>query len=115
MNLLTYAGYGMIVSALFHFVTFLLGGMSGDALVMLIAGVVYLGIGYGLIRQVRLLACATFVIMLIGINVALANAVAGTPPAWAYWAIVAADLAVALCLFGVIWRGRRAAQSDRAE
>ncbi|MEM7190227.1 MAG: hypothetical protein AAF439_11505 [Pseudomonadota bacterium] len=114
MNLLTYAGYGMIVSALFHFVAFFLGGMSSDVLIMLIAGAVYLGIGYGLIRQVRLLACATFVIMLIGINVALANAVAGTPPAWAYWAIVAADLVVALCLFGVIWRGRKTAAAQDA-
>ena len=80
-NLLTYAGRGLILSGLLHFPAWFLGGMSD--LPVLIAGVVYLAFGYGLILQVRLLACVTFVIMLIGLNVALASAAAGAPPGWA--------------------------------
>ena len=106
MTYLRYAGWGMVVSAVLHIVAFALGGAPGDQWFLAVAGIVYLAIGAALLRGVRMLACVTFVIMLVGINIALANAAGGTAPVWAYWGIFAADVFVAVCLFIHIWNGR---------
>ena len=105
-TLKTLAGYGLILSGLLHLPVFLLGGME---VAMLVVTVVYLALGWALIRGLRYLTCATFLIMLFGANVAFGSALSGAAPVWAYWGILAADLFVALCLFGEIWKGRRGA------
>lgn len=100
---LSLAGLFLLISAAAHVIAPVLSGFSGFSLFLAGVGVTYALIALGLRRGMRWLACLTFFIMLIGINVSWAGLGATTAPDWLLWIFILADLAVAVFLFRYIW------------
>lgn len=95
----------VLISAVLHFFSFTVGGLSTAALVLIPFGVIYLLIAAGLNRGKRWLAWISFFVMGLGGAIALGLSFGNTPvPGWWYMAIALADGAAALWLFVALWR-----------
>ena len=75
---------------------------------MLVIGLVYAAIAFGLRKEWRWLAWITFFVMLAGMIAAYAGAGTGLH-GWWYLAIALIDLVAAILLFGALWRSKPAA------
>ena len=98
---------GLAVSIVFHLVAAVLAGFSQLMLQMLVASSVYAGFIMGLMSGRRWVVWLAFVILPLGMIVAVWNATTLVGLlSTAFWAIVAADLVAIAGVFGVLWRNR---------
>jgi hypothetical protein len=105
MRLFKIAASSAFVSALFHLLAPLFGGLTSEALFLLPFSVMWALIGWGLIRGSRLVAYFAFLIGAIGVSVGLAGFMDPVGvPIWIYAAVTLADLGVAITLFVALWR-----------
>ena len=101
----------LLISALLHIAAVLASGFSAGATALLVTAVLYLCLYMGLMRGMRWVAWITFLLMFVGMSVALSGAMTpGGPPGWAMWGIFAADLLVTLTLLGALWLDRDEAE-----
>jgi hypothetical protein len=93
------------LSGIVHILALFVSGFDADALILIPAGVLYIGFAYGLLRGHRWLAYLVFLVMMVGSLIAL-SAAWSTPgvPTWIYLSIVALDWLAVLALFGALWR-----------
>ena len=95
----------LLASAILHIFAFLVGGFSGEALGLIVPGLVYLAVAYGLSRGLRWLAYLAFFGVAIGAMIAIAQIWAPGPvPGWWYILIVVADFLCVAALFAALWR-----------
>ena len=100
------------LSGLVHLLALFVSGFASGALVLVPAGIVYLGFAYGLLQGWRWLAYVTFLIMLIGISATMTGIWAISPvPPWIYIAIALAHACAVVALFVALWRPRPTAPS----
>jgi len=101
------AGFFLLLSAALHVVGTVLSGFAPEGMFLLGPAVLYVLLALGLLRGMRWLNWITLVVMLVGSAGAISTYFApGAVPPWVFLAILAADLAAALALFGAIWVGR---------
>ncbi|MEM8803606.1 MAG: hypothetical protein AAGF55_13825 [Pseudomonadota bacterium] len=96
----------LLISAALHVVGFVLGGF--EPIFLLFPPVLYVVLAAGLSRGKIWVAWIALICMLggsAGAIVELFNP--SSVPTWVFQAILTADLAAALTLFGAIWTGRR--------
>ena len=101
--LLTLAAWFMAVNAIAHFVAYVVSGFALPGLILLAAAPLYAGLSYCLLRQWRWAAYLTFLIVLIGSIVAMANTGGGLAPSWIMWSIFWLDIGVATILCIRLW------------
>ena len=95
------------LSGLVHLLALFVSGFASGALMLVPAGIVYLGFAYGLLQGWRWLAYVVFLLMMVGSLVALSSAwTTPSVPTWIYLTIVALDWLTVLALFGALWRSR---------
>lgn len=106
-GLIRIAAMALGASGVLHLLVPLLSGFSSATMVLFAIGIAYLAAARGLIGGSRALAYLVFVVMLIGALAAYIGTGPGAvmPDLLAY-AIVAANVVCAVCLFGGLWRGR---------
>ncbi|MEM7219545.1 MAG: hypothetical protein AAF515_14350 [Pseudomonadota bacterium] len=105
MTVLSIAALLLAVSGVLHFVGPLLAGFASASLPLLVFGVLYLILAHFLRRGSRLVAWIVFFMMLVfGIGALGQTGGVSPVPDWVTYAIIAADLACAACLFVVLWR-----------
>lgn len=95
----------LLASAFLHIFTFLVGGFSGEALGLIVPGLIFLVVAYGLSRGLRWLAYIAFFGVAIGAIVVIAQIwPPGPVPGWWYTLIVVADILCVAALFVALWR-----------
>ena len=93
------------LSAGLHVLAPIISGFSGDAVPLLIAGVVYAAFAYGLYQGRRWLAYVVFLVLLMGTSVAVSGIWAsGDVPGWLFGGIAVANLLAVAALFGALWK-----------
>ncbi len=93
------------LSAGFHLLAFPVSGFSADALILLPFALVYAGFAYGLFRGWRWLAYVVFIVLLVGISLAIAGIWAnGVVPGWIYMGIAGANMLSVTALFIALWK-----------
>ncbi len=97
------AGFFLILSGLLHLPMFLVGGITQKTILMFVVGLVWIALGLGLRRQMKVLPCLVYILMLGGIIASMAGLYAGPVPNWWWWLTFAADLIAAVYLFRLIW------------
>lgn len=97
------AGLFLIISGILHIPMFLVGGFTAKTIQMFIVGLLWIGLGVGLRRQLKFLPCLVYVLMLSGIVAAITGLNVGPVPNWWWCLIFIADLLAALVLFRLIW------------
>lgn len=100
----------VFISAVLHLIAPFVSGFSAAGWQLVPFGIVYVAIGYGLMRGMRWLAWLTLFVMMAG-GIAALGAYFGVSavPAWLYLLIVVADWLAAACLFAILWMPKRAA------
>jgi len=72
---------------------------------MLTAAVLYAAFSFGLINGMRWVGYIAFIVVFIGLSVAIAGIWSTGPiPGWVFAAITAANVLTILCLFVALWR-----------
>lgn len=100
-----WGGVFAAASAAFHVIALPASGFSADALLLLVAGIVYAGFAYGLLQGWRWLAYIVFVVLFIGTSVAISGIWAsGAVPGWLYTSITVANLLCVAALFVALWK-----------
>ncbi len=93
------------ISGLLHLLAMPLGSIGGDALPLIVVGLLYLAFAVGLSQGKRWLAYLVFLLTLAGISLAIGHSFGTSPvPTWVWWAIVVVDLFAATALFVALWR-----------
>ncbi len=99
-----WAGIFVALSAVFHIVALIAGGVSSGAQI-LTAAILYGVFAYGLINGIRWVAYAAFIVVFLGLSIAVAGVWSSGPiPGWVFGAISIANLATVACLFIALWR-----------
>lgn len=104
LGTLHFAGWVAMANVVLHAIAPIFGGLAFPVPGLLIGGVVWAVIGFGLLRQRRWLAMIAFVLALAGALVAYGLTGTSAVPEWLTLAIVAADALIALSLFVHLWR-----------
>lgn len=97
------AGLFLIISGILHLPMFLVGGINGKTITMLVFGLVWIALGIGLRRQIKILPYIVYPLMLFGVVASMTGLNAGPVPNWWWWLIFFADLLAAIFLFRLIW------------
>ncbi len=97
------AALPVLASAVLHVLAFVVDGFTAMAGAMVVIGLVYAAIAWGLRKGWRWLAWISFFVMLFGMIAAYASAGMGLH-GWWYMAIALADLIAAILLFGALWK-----------
>jgi hypothetical protein len=106
-----WAAIFVALSAALHTIALPLSGFSAEALRLLPFGLVYAGFAYGLMQAWRWLAYIVFIVLLIGISLAIGSVWSfGDVPSWIYITIAIANLASVMALFVALWRAPQPAQ-----
>ncbi len=101
------AALAVVLSAIMHFVAFVLGQFKADVLPLAIFGAVYLMFAILLYRERRRTAWLSFFVMLIGMSAALTFINSGTAaPDWVFVAISILNVVSAVFLFFVLWKSK---------
>ncbi len=99
------AAIALIVSAAFHLIAPIFGGIVSQTLQLFFVGIVYLLGALGLLRGWRWLGYVMFLILIVGMAVSLYTSFAPAPlPRWLYLGIFGADLVAWLGLFVYLWK-----------
>lgn len=93
------------LSAALHLLALPVSGFSAEAMPLLPFAMVYAAFAYGLYRGWRWVGYITFLVLLIGISLALSRIWAyGDVPGWTFASIAAANVLAVVCLLGALWR-----------
>ena len=93
------------LSAGLHLLALPVSRFSADALILLPFALVYAGFAYGLFRGWRWLAYVVFIVLLVGISLAIARIWAnGDVPRWIYMGIAGANILSVTTLFVALWK-----------
>ncbi len=106
-QIITYRTAAMFTgfSGIVHLVAPLVSGLTTDATLLLVAGIVYLLAAFGLSRRLRWLALLVFPVLLFATLFDFAWSFNGTTvPAWIYAAIAASNTLALIVLFILLWR-----------
>jgi len=99
-----WAGVFLLLSAALHILALVVSGFAG-APQLLIATVLYAALGFGVLNGMRWVAYIAFIIVFIGLSVAISGMWAADPMTGrAFTMIAAADVAALVCLFVALWR-----------
>ena len=97
-----WAGVFAAASALLHVVALVFGG---NAMTLLIYAVLYAALAFGLLRGMRWVGYIAFIVLFIGVSIALGGLWSTGPvPGWLFAAIAGFNLAAVLSLFVSLWR-----------
>ncbi|MDG1083104.1 MAG: hypothetical protein P8P35_03185 [Planktotalea sp.] len=100
-----WGAYFTALSAGLHLLALPLSRFSADALILLPFALVYAGFAYGLFRGWRWLAYVVFIVLLVGISLAIARIWAnGDVPRWIYMGIAGANILSVTTLFVALWK-----------
>ena len=93
------------ISAVLHILAFIVGGFNGDAVQMMIIGIVAFIIAMGLNQGWRWLGYLSFIAAAVGGIVAIYYAFGGSSiPGWWFVLIAAVDFIVVILLFLALWK-----------
>lgn len=93
------------ISAILHLIAPLFAGLSGQAPILFVFGVVYVIAVWGLMRAMRWLAYVVMLVLMVGSVIAMTGIWAMAPvPGWIYAGIVFANWSAVLSLAAVLWR-----------
>jgi hypothetical protein len=100
-----WGAYFTALSAGIHLLALPVSRFSADALILLPFALVYAGFAYGLFRGWRWLAYVVFIVLLVGISLAIARIWAnGDVPRWIYMGIAGANILSVTTLFVALWK-----------
>ncbi|HCW84852.1 MAG TPA: hypothetical protein DHC76_12700 [Rhodobacteraceae bacterium] len=100
-----WGAYFTALSAGLHLLALPVSRFSADALILLPFALVYAGFAYGLFRGWRWLAYVVFIVLLVGISLAIARIWAnGDVPRWIYMGIAGANILSVTTLFVALWK-----------
>lgn len=100
-----WGGIFVAVSAALHAVGLIVSGFGALVMPLLVFGVVFAVLAYGLLQGRRWVAYVAFIVALMGLSFAAGNLWSlGAVPAWVFQGIFAANLLAVLALFGALWR-----------
>jgi hypothetical protein len=100
-----WGAYFTALSAGLHLLALPVSRFSADALILLPFALVYAGFAYGLFRGWRWVAYVVFIVLLVGISLAIARIWAnGDVPRWIYMGIAGANILSVTTLFVALWK-----------
>ena len=102
------AAYLMMLTGGLHVVAFIIGGFSYGGGGLAPVGLLFIGIGFGLLQGWRWLAWITFLGVGFGVSFVIRDVFA-TPqvPSWWFAMIILVDFAALIALFAWLWRHPR--------
>lgn len=101
-KLMSWAAIAIAISGVLHWLAILAGSVGLSTIGLVLIGLVYLAFAYGLNSQKRWLAYLCFIVILVGLVVALAASF----ESWTFGLIVLADLSAVILLFFALWQNR---------
>jgi hypothetical protein len=94
-----------LLSAALHILVIMVGGAAPEAITLVAVGLVYLAIGYGLLRGMRWLAFIAFFVFFIGAIFVMANIwTLSAVPSWWFALATAINILAVVGLFAALWR-----------
>lgn len=99
------AGCLLMLTGVLHVIAFFIGGFGYGGKGLAPVGLLFIAMGFGLLRGWRWLAYLTYLVVGIGVSFAVRDLFAATSvPDWWFLLIIAVDVAVVVVLFGFLWR-----------
>jgi len=98
------ASLTLFISALVHFSTTVLGNFSSSVLIYAPFGIFFLLLAIALFRQKRWAAWLGFLLLLVGISVAVAGLNSYAVPNRYYYIMLALNITAFIALFIALWR-----------
>lgn len=98
------ASLTLLLSALVHLATTVAGNFASSVLVYSPFGIVFLLLAVALFQQKRWAAWLSFLLLLVGVSLAIAGLNSYSVPNVFYYAMMALNIAAFIALFVTLWR-----------